>query len=118
MELFNHSGFPQHLLLPRGNPQGQVYDLVVFLTNTTQDTVANTGGVNSNRSNGNCRESLSFCGRLDQAYPDAKPMGYPFDREPFSVQTTGGLVPVRSLDEYKRSIPNMESIQVLVCNMT
>lgn len=29
-----------------------------------------------------CRDAASFCGLRDRKYPDARPMGYPFDRRP------------------------------------
>lgn len=29
-----------------------------------------------------CKDAASFCGLRDRKYPDARPMGYPFDRRP------------------------------------
>lgn len=29
-----------------------------------------------------CKDAVSFCGLRDRKYPDARPMGYPFDRRP------------------------------------
>ena len=31
---------------------------------------------------GGCNDAASFCGLRDRKYPDARPMGYPFDRRP------------------------------------
>lgn len=109
-------GWPQHMLLPRGNASGQIYDLVVFLTNAEEDAVSGATGQSQGSGNSNCRESLSFCGRLGQPYPDRKPMGYPFDRNPFTIPNPSGprgsQIPVRNLEEYVRSIENMSTIQV------
>ncbi|KMQ90993.1 hypothetical protein RF55_9192, partial [Lasius niger] len=27
-----------------------------------------------------CKDAVSYCGLRDRKYPDARPMGYPFDR--------------------------------------
>lgn len=107
-------GWPQHMLVPRGNPSGQIFDLVVFLTNAQEDAVQGASAPTGNGNN--CRESLSFCGRLGQPYPDSKPMGYPFDRNPFTVPNpsnpSGTQLPVANLDQYVSRIPNMRAIQV------
>lgn len=66
-------GWPQHMLLPRGTANGQLMDLVVFLTNGEEDAVPGTERPQGTSTN--CREALSYCGRLNQAYPDRKPMG-------------------------------------------
>lgn len=29
-----------------------------------------------------CKDAASFCGLRDKKYPDARSMGYPFDRQP------------------------------------
>ncbi|ODM97648.1 Phenoloxidase 3 [Orchesella cincta] len=67
-------GWPQHLLLPRGTPGGTDYDLFVIVTDGSKDRVPNL-----ERKTG-CNSALSFCGVLNEKYPDARPMGYPFDR--------------------------------------
>lgn len=107
-------GWPQHMLLPRGNPTGQVYDLVVFLTNAQEDAVQGATPPPPTGNGNNCREALSFCGRLGQPYPDRKPMGYPWDRNPFTIQNPNGGTqrPVDNLDQYVSRIPNMRAIQV------
>ncbi|MPC72713.1 Phenoloxidase subunit 2 [Portunus trituberculatus] len=32
-----------------------------------------------------CSAAASFCGILDALYPDAQPMGFPFDRRPLPM---------------------------------
>lgn len=65
-------GWPYNLLLPRGTPDGMTFRFLVMLTDWNIDKVSpdSTCG------------SLSFCG-AKQNYPDARAMGYPFDR-PFA----------------------------------
>ena len=64
-------GWPYHLLLPRGTSQGKIYRLMVMLTDWNIDKVEVEGKCGS----------MSFCGKRDAKYPDARPMGYPFDRK-------------------------------------
>jgi len=35
-----------------------------------------------------CEDAASYCGIRDQAYPDRRAMGYPFDRIPRSTSTS------------------------------
>jgi tyrosinase len=63
-------GWPANMLIPRGTATGQLYDLVVFLTNGEDDRVVQTRPTQNN-----CRDAMSYCGILDQLYPDKKPMG-------------------------------------------
>ena len=63
-------GWPYHLLLPRGTSNGMAFRLMVMMTDWNVDRV----GADSS-----CG-SLSFCGARDTDYPDARAMGYPFDR--------------------------------------
>lgn len=60
-------GWPYHLLYPRGNKQGMRFALLTIVTK--DDRLARQGQCGS----------MSFCAVNDE-YPDAKPMGYPFDR--------------------------------------
>ncbi len=69
-------GWPYSLLLPRGTRAGMRFKLMVMVTDWDKDRVGRD----------TCCGSLSYCGALDR-YPDARPMGYPFDR-PFS----GGIL--------------------------
>ncbi len=63
-------GWPYHLLLPRGTAQGMPFRLLAVLTDWDLDKVEVEGKCGS----------MSFCGKRDVAYPDRRPMGYPFDR--------------------------------------
>lgn len=62
-------GWPFNLLVPRGNEAGMSFRLFVMVTDGTKDQV-NYGGP--------CG-SMSYCGSKER-YPDARAMGYPFDR--------------------------------------
>ncbi|XP_016986003.1 phenoloxidase 2 [Drosophila rhopaloa] len=68
-------GWPQHLLLPKGNAQGMLFDLFVMISDYTQDSVQQP-----NTPNDACSTAYSFCGLKDKLYPDRRTMGYPFDR--------------------------------------
>lgn len=63
-------GWPYTLLLPRGTKAGKRFRLMVVLTSWDIDKVEVEGKCGS----------MSFCGKRDVAYPDKRPMGYPFDR--------------------------------------
>lgn len=99
-------GWPQHLLLPRGSPGiGEEYDVFVIVTDGEQDKT------NVNRAD--CKSALSFCGILNQKYPDARPMGYPFDRTPYLIdnekkdgQCSSDKVAVNTIEEYASLIQN------------
>ncbi|NKL19299.1 MULTISPECIES: tyrosinase family protein [Rhizobium] len=62
-------GWPYGLLLPRGSAEGMSFTLFAMATDNELDRVG---------SQKKCG-SMSFCGVGDE-YPDARPMGYPFDR--------------------------------------
>ncbi|KAJ3057104.1 Polyphenol oxidase 1 [Rhizophlyctis rosea] len=62
-------GWPFNMLVPRGNPQGQPFRIVVLATDWNKDQVPNREGCGS----------MSFCGAKDK-YPDSREMGYPFNR--------------------------------------
>nr|CCA94913.1 hemocyanin subunit 1 [Endeis spinosa] len=68
-------GWPEHLLVPRGNHRGMVFDLVVILTDWEEDKATDTA------SKCLCKDAVSYCGSKDEKYPDKKPMGFPFDRK-------------------------------------
>lgn len=61
--------WPYGLLLPRGTASGMEFAFFAMLADNRLDRIG------SPRKSG----SMSFCGVGDR-YPDAKPMGYPFDR--------------------------------------
>ncbi|XP_076338209.1 hemocyanin B chain-like isoform X2 [Tachypleus tridentatus] len=68
-------GWPDHLLVPRGNENGMPFHLFVMLTDWLHDQVGDHGKT------GMCTDAVSYCGAKDQLYPDRRPMGFPFDRD-------------------------------------
>ncbi|XKL64183.1 hypothetical protein PGB90_004269 [Kerria lacca] len=75
-------GWPQHMLVAKGNTSGFPCELFVMVTNYDKDKVT---GTNSDK---NCDDASSYCGIRDSKYPDKQPMGFPFDRLPReNVQT-------------------------------
>lgn len=68
-------GWPQHMLLPRGRPEGMPFQLFFMLTDYAQDKVTQPAARG-------CANGVSFCGIQDAKYPDTRPMGFPFDRRP------------------------------------
>jgi len=95
------TGWPEHLLLPKGTPSGQVFDLVVMVTDGKEDIVEDEDVVTPEA---NCISAPILAGVYRKLYPDRKPMGYPFDRVPFKPSAT--------LEEYVGMIPNMATTQV------
>ncbi|KAK7790028.1 hypothetical protein R5R35_006635 [Gryllus longicercus] len=77
-EQFNYCGcgWPQHMLVPRGSQEGLAADLFVMVSNYADDRVNPPPQPNS------CSQGHSYCGIFNQPYPDRRPMGYPFDRNP------------------------------------
>ncbi|KAF4519140.1 hypothetical protein B566_EDAN007413 [Ephemera danica] len=76
-------GWPQHMLVPKGNSDGMPCQLFVMLTDYTEDRV--NQGVHEKDA---CADAASFCGIRDQVYPDKRAMGFPFDRLPRAGVTT------------------------------
>ncbi|XP_067015385.2 phenoloxidase 2 isoform X2 [Anabrus simplex] len=75
-------GWPQHMLIPKGSPEGLMFDLVVMISNYIDDRVEQRPSTNQ------CQDGHSYCGIRDQLYPDRRAMGFPFDRLPRrNVQT-------------------------------
>ncbi|XP_063613208.1 phenoloxidase 3-like [Penaeus indicus] len=68
-------GWPQHMLLPRGRPEGMAFQLFFMLTDYAKDKVVQ-------RTTQRCTNAVSFCGIQDAKYPDTRAMGFPFDRSP------------------------------------
>ncbi|CRK98947.1 CLUMA_CG012103, isoform A [Clunio marinus] len=66
-------GWPNHMLIPKGLPNGMLFDLFVMISNYEEDQV-NQDLV------GQCTDAAPYCGIRDRQYPDRKAMGYPFDR--------------------------------------
>uniref|UniRef100_A0A1W7RAG7 Hemocyanin subunit 2 n=1 Tax=Hadrurus spadix TaxID=141984 RepID=A0A1W7RAG7_9SCOR len=67
-------GWPQHMLLPRGNHRGMKFQLVVILTDWEHDKVVGASDTAM------CSDAVSYCGAKDDKYPDKRAMGFPFDR--------------------------------------
>jgi tyrosinase len=104
-DVINHNcgcGWPHHLLLPKGSAVGTTYDLFVMITEGEEETQSE--GENT------CRLAPMWCGIRGKKYPSRFPLGYPFDRRPYSVD---GQV-VANLDEYVQGIPNMSTVQVRI----
>jgi hypothetical protein len=66
-------GLPYRLLLPRGTPNGTAFRFMVMFTDAEED------GLLNEMHDMECG-SVSFCGKNDWAWPDKKPMGFPFER--------------------------------------
>uniref|UniRef100_A0A1Y9HAL1 Tyrosinase copper-binding domain-containing protein n=1 Tax=Anopheles farauti TaxID=69004 RepID=A0A1Y9HAL1_9DIPT len=86
-------GWPAHMLLPKGNARGVVYDLFAMVSRFEDDNAT------SYDETAGCDDSYSFCGLRDRVYPSRRPMGFPFDR---SASTT-----VRSLADFVAPYRNM-----------
>nr|CCA94920.1 hemocyanin subunit f [Euphrynichus bacillifer] len=72
---FCSCGWPQHMLIPRGNHRGMDFQLFVMLTDWDEDHVGPKTDAFI------CADAVSYCGAKDDRYPDKKAMGFPFDRE-------------------------------------
>ncbi|KAG8238332.1 hypothetical protein J437_LFUL019370 [Ladona fulva] len=70
-------GWPQHMLIPKGSPEGFPCQLFVMISNIDGDRVEG-----SSSTSGTCAEAVSFCGIRDKKFPDKRSMGFPFDRMP------------------------------------
>ncbi|XP_046387012.1 phenoloxidase 1-like [Ischnura elegans] len=69
-------GWPEHMLVPKGTPEGFPCQLFVMISNFNDDRVEGSSA------SGACAEANSFCGIRDKKYPDRRSMGFPFDRMP------------------------------------
>ncbi|CAG7836276.1 unnamed protein product [Allacma fusca] len=111
-------GWPQHMLLPRGLPEGMFFDLFVIVTNADEDTPKKGGETNSPEVNPTtrvtCKESLSFCGVKNEDYPDTKPMGFPFDRNPLNNKGANMDSPPDTLKDYILPDSNMKVVEVQI----
>ncbi|XP_017467197.1 PREDICTED: phenoloxidase 2-like [Rhagoletis zephyria] len=66
-------GWPNHMLIPKGLPEGLRCELFVMVSNYDQDRI-------EQQLVGTCSDAASYCGVRDRLYPDRRAMGYPFDR--------------------------------------
>jgi hypothetical protein len=67
-------GLPYRLLLPKGKPEGMKFRFMLMLTDAAEDGLAPVPAFDET-----CG-SVSFCGNTSFAWPDNKPMGFPFYR--------------------------------------
>ena len=81
-ENYCNCGWPFHLLVPSGTPDGMPFELLVMLTDWSRDRVSHDAHCGS----------MSFCGVRDASYPDRRPMGYPFDRPLATGKTIADVV--------------------------
>ncbi|KAH8394837.1 hypothetical protein KR222_007866 [Zaprionus bogoriensis] len=93
-------GWPQHLLLPKGKPEGMQFDLFVMISDYSKDAVQQP----SNAPNDACSTAYSFCGLKDKLYPDKRTMGFPFDRR----------LPNRNLQELVGDFANMKKTDLTI----
>ncbi|KAG5864954.1 hypothetical protein JTB14_018716 [Gonioctena quinquepunctata] len=77
LEQFNFCGcgWPQHMLIPKGNADPFACQLFVMISDYSGDEIQQT-------TEGQCNDAGSYCGTKDKLYPDRRSMGYPFDRQP------------------------------------
>nr|CAR85696.1 hemocyanin subunit type 2 [Hierodula membranacea] len=71
-----HCGFPHRLLLPKGKPEGMTYRIYVIITDYNKDIITSDWKPEDIEN----LSSLGYCGVLEGKIPDARPMGFPFDR--------------------------------------
>ncbi|GFT57363.1 hemocyanin F chain [Nephila pilipes] len=88
-------GWPDYLLVPRGNHKGMDFVLFVMLTDYAKDRV---DGPNSPSE---CGDASSYCGIKNQKYPDKRAMGFPFDRVIKAKNTKEFLLPNMKLQNVK-----------------
>lgn len=92
-------GWPHHLLIPKGKREGLSFDVFALITNSEEDYVQPLGRVGPQT----CRPAYIFCGLMNEKYPDARPMGYPFDRKLFVSDKGSGPA---FLEHFVREVPN------------
>ncbi|KAG8195462.1 hypothetical protein JTE90_002634 [Oedothorax gibbosus] len=88
-------GWPDHLLIPKGNDKGMEFYLFVQVTDHLKDLVGQLTDKNT------CADAVSYCGVKDDLYPDRKTMGYPFDRTIVADSVKEWLLPNMSLTTIK-----------------
>ncbi|ODM92356.1 Phenoloxidase 3 [Orchesella cincta] len=122
-------GWPEHLMIPKGSPQGMEYDLFAMITNYDEDAVRDS--IEDLKIQEPCNSPYLFCGIPWRNYPDARPMGYPFDRPVFKIPVNCNVQTmfpdmlckllrpqwyraIDTLEEYVHAVPNMATIPVSV----
>lgn len=77
-------GWPHHMLIPKGTPEGYPMVLFCMVSNWNEDRVVQ-------ELVGTCNDAASYCGIRDRKYPDRRSMGFPFDR-PAPVASLGDFL--------------------------
>ncbi|KAE8573783.1 Putative prophenoloxidase [Halyomorpha halys] len=72
-------GWPQNMLLCKGTPEGYACQLFVMISDYKKDKVEQK---EEGEGKSQCYNAVSYCGKRDKLYPDKRPMGFPFDRQP------------------------------------
>nr|CAC04148.1 phenoloxidase III [Pimpla hypochondriaca] len=73
VETFCGCGWPQYMLVPKGTEKGLPMDLFVMISNDG-DHIAERDAITGNK------VASTMCGLRNRTYPDARAMGFPFDR--------------------------------------
>ncbi|XP_044249056.1 phenoloxidase 3 [Drosophila takahashii] len=95
-------GWPHHMLVPKGRPEGLAFKLFVMVSNYDEDRVEE-----NQESKCSCKNAASYCGLRDKLYPDRRSMGYPFDRRPRKG--------AQFLDDFLT--PNMSTAEVTITHV-
>ncbi|KAH8363104.1 hypothetical protein KR084_005364 [Drosophila pseudotakahashii] len=96
-DYFCGCGWPSHMLVPKGRPEGMQFELFVMVSDYEQDKVDQS-------LEGCCNNAASYCGLRDRLYPDRRSMGFPFDRLPRNGAET--------LENFLT--PNMKTVEVTI----
>ncbi|OXA38134.1 Phenoloxidase 2 [Folsomia candida] len=113
VEAFCGCGWPQNLLVPKGKHGGLSLDFFVMITDWEVDRVNDPRAVGLTESQkAGCVDAAILCGTMGRKVPDAKAMGFPFDRLPAPVANTN-VAPV-SVAEFIKPYPNMIAKEVKV----
>jgi len=74
--------------------------------------IADSQFLEENKADG-CGVAPIWCGLRGLNYPSKLPLGYPFDRRPFSVEDlSGSQRVVANLEEYVGALSNTNTVQV------
>merc|ERR1712179_868193 len=83
--------------LPKGTTEGMDFQIFVLVSDWELDKVELSGEGKV------CSKTTSFCGILNEKYPDARPMGYPFDRR---LNETVNNVDITNTTDFANALPN------------
>lgn len=96
------------MYIPKGMAGGMEFDLFAMITDFEKDKVQDTP--EQERIKEPCNMPYLYCGIPFRKYPDARPLGYPFDRKPYSAGNPGTTV--NTLEEYVSHVPNTKATVV------